>query len=150
MGQIANKMLADAIDKIARGDIKKKRRIGGLITAIAVIIVVVAIIASGGAEHRSGLRIGYVGNSTSKVWSGTYLEIDGTMTKKLSVKGESIDVSIVTESGTLNVLIEDSNGEALYRGDAVETCSFSVGASGSVKITLKANHHKGAFSFKCN
>ncbi len=100
-----------------------------------------------GCSLRSGIRIGYVGTETSKKWTGSYARLDGMMKKTMKVDNEALVVDITTNSGSIDIVIEDTEGNRLYKGTDLETCSFEVGASGSVKITINADKHVGSFSF---
>lgn len=147
MGQMANKMVVDALDKLAKGDSRKKNIISAVLYVFLLLLVITAIIYSTGAEKRSAVRIGYVGNATSHTWTGNYVSLNGEMSKNLNVKNGNITVDITTEKGSIDILIEDSKGEKLYKGTNLETCSFNVGGKGKVKVTINADHHSGSFSF---
>ncbi len=151
MGMNANRILGNGIRNlfIDKSPIGRRRRIAALIyTVVLVAVLAVVLILNGGIEKRSALRIGYVGNSGTHSWSGRYVELHGTMSKSLKPSSDTITVDVVTEKGTIDILMESTDGEVLYRGNSVETCSFKVKASGKVKITLKADHHEGSFSFE--
>jgi hypothetical protein len=65
-------------------------------------------------------------------------------------KGESINTIIDNKSGRLDILITDSNGEKIYKGDDVTSGNFSVEVpkADEYKITVTGKKAKGNVSFK--
>lgn len=122
--------------------LKNKRLFIALFVFLALIGVVISLLVPG----NKALRIGYVGTSLPREWSGRYLELNGEMSHKLTSDKSELFVDIVTESGSISVLIE-SEGEKLYSGSALETCSFSVMTGGNVNVTVNGDSHRGSFRF---
>ena len=125
--------------------IRVNKRIIAVICVIALAIAGVLLLT--GNRGNSYLRIGYVGNQTSKVYNGSYMKLDGTMTHKMRSDDTELFVDIVTESGKISLLITDPDGKRLYSGNELDTCSFSVMTEGKADITITADDHKGSFSF---
>lgn len=147
MGNVSNQMLIELIGKVKVMEAKKRAIVIILFFSAVIAFVLFVVFQNGGVTTNSGLRIGYVGNSTPHSWSGQYLELDGTMTKSLTPENEDLLVDIVTESGSIDIIIKDKSGEQLYRGTDLSTCSFKVGTKGKVSITVKGDKHRGSFSF---
>lgn len=121
------------------------------VLVILINVVVLGVLFWGGKlENRSGMRIGYFGTATNTEWTGKYVVLDGHMSKVLKPEGDELKVEIVTEDGSIDIYVEDENGEKLYKGSDMQTCSFTVGVSGKVKIKIDADNHKGSFSFDCH
>ncbi len=127
---------------------KKKVIIFSIVLIMFLAILFVLLSRGGVVSRHSNIRIGYVENTTSSSWEAHYASLQGNSATVLNVKSDSLDVSVTTESGSISIEITDMDGNNLYRGNNLETCSFSVGARGKVKISIDAERHSGGFSFK--
>ena len=65
-------------------------------------------------------------------------------------KGANINVVIENKSGRLDILITDSDGEKVYKGDDVTSNEFSVGVpkTDTYKVSVTGKNAKGNVSFK--
>lgn len=65
-------------------------------------------------------------------------------------KGANINVVIENESGNLDILIADSDGEKVYKGDDVTSGEFSVEIpkTDTYKVSVTGKNAKGNVSFK--
>jgi hypothetical protein len=65
-------------------------------------------------------------------------------------KGANINVVIDNKSGHSDILITDSNGEKIYRGDDVASGKFTVAVpkAGTYKFSVTGKNAKGSISFK--
>lgn len=127
---------------------KKSATIFSVALTIFLVILFAVLSHEGVVRRNSSIRLGYVETSTSSTWEARYASLQGSMTKMINIKSDSLDVSVTTDSGSISIEITDMDGNSLYRGKDLETCSFSVGATGKVKITVNAERHSGSFSFK--
>ncbi len=120
---------------------------------IFIVLVVVAVIAVtnllGLHSTRSATRLGYAGNELPRSWSGKYAMIDGTMAHTLSPKNppKTLRAEIVTEDGTLSILIYDRDGNILLNQESVGTDSITLPVDGKVRVELTAKKHRGSFNF---
>lgn len=130
-------------------NLTKKKAIIFSLALIMFLAILFILLSRGGVVRRhSNIRMGYVENTTSNSWEAHYASLQGNSSTVLNVKSGILDVSITTESGSISIEITDMDGNNLYRGNNLETCSFSVGANGKVKISIDAEKHSGSFSFK--
>lgn len=128
---------------------QKKKALAFVIFIVLLNLVVFGVLAlTGRLESRSGTRIGYVGTATNSEWAGKYVLVNGKMSKSFSPKNGEILVEVVTESGSISMEITDVDGNKVYSGKDIETCSFSVMTDKDVNIKLSFDNHKGSFSFK--
>lgn len=80
-----------------------------------------------------------------------YSIMNCTKTNDMSLKkGESINTIIDNKSGHLDILITDSEGEKIYKGDDVTSEKFSIEVpkTDTYKISVTGKKAKGNVSFK--
>ncbi len=129
-----------------RASVTPKGVVGIVFLVIAIVVGVIVAYTSGIAHGRSATRIGYIGNSGSDNWSGTYELLDGKMRKTLSFgSSENIEITSKTESGILSIEIHDTEGNLLFSRSDIGTSSHNVSVDGNVVITLSTDKHKGSF-----
>lgn len=116
-----------------------------LIASIALCAVILGTVISGFFGTSSSTRIGYVGNRTYESWSGTYSYLDGKMRHTLISDSGTLHMSIKTKSGIINVTIKDSDGNAVFDKDNLQTGTYDIEIEGKAYITIEANSHKGSF-----
>lgn len=148
MGMYANQQLVEIVTNIKNKRIGLRELIAMVAGVVLLVVVIMSIIGGAGSSRKSAVRIGYVGSETNHKWTGSYAEVNGTMVKTINPSNDELSVDIVTNSGSIAVVIESTSGEIFYRGNNLETCSFSVKTKGKVKITITADKHSGAFSFE--
>lgn len=126
-----------------RGWPKNKRTTVLLLVLVAV--AAIAAIACGITSTRSAMRVGYAGNEGRSSWSGHYVLLDGTMQKSVYADGDTLDVAVETQSGTISIAITDTAGNVIFDEQDIGTESFAVEAAGKVVVRITADHHKGSF-----
>ena len=92
----------------------------------------------------------------SKTGDAEHFDIDfeilnDTYTHNLVLKdGDSIAISIEKESGVISLLVQKESGDAVYRGDDVETGSFEVVISedGTYTLSVTGEKAKGHVVFR--
>ena len=105
----------------------------------------------GGCGHCSNCLRHYqhtqrhAGNEGRSSWSGHYVLLDGTMQKSVYADGDTLDVAVETQSGTISIAITDTAGNVIFDEQDIGTESFAVEASGKVVVRITADHHKGSF-----
>lgn len=128
---------------------------------IAVIVFMAAMLAGLGIlfailkskdlfTGHSGLRIGFIEQTTSTEWKCTYHEFSGELTHTIKVTSGTLEVDITTNEGSISLEIVDEKGNNVYRGNDLSTCSFSVGTKGKTTIKVTGDKHSGAFEFKAS
>ena len=121
---------------------------------ICVALLIAAVLAvtnlSTWGSIRSATRLGYVGSELPRSWSGKYAMLNGTMAHTLSPKDppKTLRAEIVTESGSLSILIYDHDGNVLLNRENVGTDSIELPVGGKVRVKLTADHHRGRFDFQ--
>ncbi len=119
--------------------------LGAMAAAMALLFGILGL--SGKIVSRKGSRIGYVESASADTWKASYISLDGTLTKNMNFKQGNVKVEIVTEFGSISLEITDANGDVLYRGNNLSSCSFTVATGKNVKIKINAKNHEGSFSF---
>jgi hypothetical protein len=80
-----------------------------------------------------------------------YSILNCTKTHEIKLeKGASINVIIKSESGRVDILVEEVNGEEIYKGDNASSNEFSlnVNKTGTYMFNVTGNNAKGSVSFK--
>lgn len=114
------------------------------------IILLIGLILNIGTGCRKQVFNGNrIGNDKQFIMEYTVLNKTETHQMKLE-KGAFIDVIIENESGRLDVLVVDENGEKLYRGDDALTGEFSleIPKTAIYSFSITGNKAKGSVSFK--
>lgn len=70
------------------------------------------------------------------------------MTKTIHTNSNqnAIHVEVITEAGSISIAMTDNEGHTVFEEDDIETSEFDVDASGSVKVRITADKHRGSFS----
>lgn len=126
-------------------EMTRKMTVVGL-CALVLFIVVAYIL--GFNTTRLATRIGYTGHEWFDSWSGKYICLDGSMTKTIHTNSNqnAIHVEVITEAGSISIAMTDNEGHTVFEEDDIETSEFDVDASGSVKVRITADKHRGSFS----
>ena len=115
-----------------------------------VILILGFVFLLAGCSRGSYVTVKSVENNTASSMSMRYEKFSGTKARTVNLDdGElSIEVAVVTESGSLDLTITDTNGKNYYTGTDMETSAFIVrlDSPGKYVITLNADNHKGSYS----
>ena len=117
----------------------------------AVLVLLVVLRLTGSIEVNSGVRIGFVGNSTLHKYKASYAEIKGKFSHSLSPSknSDTVRCKITTDSGSVHVTItEKSGGAVLLDKEISENVEFDVKATGKVKIKIESSGHSGSYQFE--
>lgn len=99
-----------------------------------------------GTRSFLGSRTGWAEQAGRTSWEARYAYFDGRCAKKLPLGSDALlHVEIVTEAGTLDLALEDAQGNTLWQGQALPTGSFDVAVNGPVTARLQADGHTGSF-----
>lgn len=109
-------------------------------------LFIVVFTAGCGKQTFNGNR---TSNDTQFIMDYTILNKTVTHEMKLE-EGAIINVSIVNESGILKILVADTEGQEIYRGDKADTSEFKleIQKAGTYKFTVTGSKAKGSISFK--
>ncbi|MBU5334621.1 hypothetical protein [Anaerocolumna aminovalerica] len=80
-----------------------------------------------------------------------YSVLNKTDTQEMDLEeGTIIDVIIEDESGRVDILVAEVDGDEIYRGDDASSISFSleVPKTGTYKFSVTGTNAKGSVSFK--
>lgn len=114
---------------------------------IIILSTFVVFIISGCGKHLFSGSI--TGNNEQFIID--YLVMNSTKTHEMKLeKGINIDTIIENKSGHLDILITNSNGEEIYRGDDVKSSKFSIEIpkTDTYNFSVTGNKAKGIISFK--
>lgn len=81
----------------------------------------------------------------------TYLILNGTETHQMGLeKGNTIDVKIESISGKVDLIVTDSEGNELYKGNNADSGSFKliVPTTDTYIFAVSGDKAKGSVSFK--
>lgn len=100
----------------------------------------------------SGTAVMQTNKSTNTMFSYSHASSSQTLRRELDIKNgdpRTLQVTVETTEGTLDITVQDDNKNILYQGSAVPTSSFSVALDnpGKYTIIVKTNKHKGSFTF---
>jgi len=131
-----------------KGQPKSKKEVILIVLLIAAVFAVTNLL--GLHSTRSAMRMGYVGSELPRSWSGKYAMLNGTMAHTLSPKDppKTLRAEIVTEDGSLSILIYDRDGNVLLDRENVGTESLELPVNGKVRVELTADRHRGRFDFR--
>ena len=118
--------------------------------AIVILIVLIVLKVFVLDNLDSGTRIGFVGNSTSHVYEGSYSKITGTFSHRMSPSGgsSSVHCEVTTTSGSLQVDVLDADiNEVIYSMICNGNEVFDVPVIGKIKIRLLTDGHSGSYRF---
>jgi hypothetical protein len=89
------------------------------------------------------------GDNNQFIMNYTVLSRSETHEMKLE-EGSTIDVDIENKSGRLDILVEDINGEVIYKGNNVSTGEFSIviPKTNNYIITVSGKKAIGSVAFK--
>jgi hypothetical protein len=112
-----------------------------------ILSMLILVIATGCSEQVfDGSR---TSNDAQFVMDYSILNCAKTHEIKLK-KGAIINVIIESESGRVDILVEEVNGEEIYKGDNATSNEFSLNIvkTGTYMFTVTGNDAKGSVSFK--
>ena len=75
----------------------------------------------------------------------TYFRGDRVYSMKLKA-GDTLKISITTETGTLGFTVTGPNGDILKETEASGDYQVAIDTEGSWSVTLSASEHKGSYS----
>lgn len=113
---------------------------------LMILIVLTLLIATGCRKQV------FIGSSTgnSAKFKLDYSILNSTKTHEIKLKKEAtINVIIENKSGELDILVSDSNGEKIYKGDNVTSGKFSIEIpkTDTYKFSVAGSNAKGSVSF---
>ena len=120
-----------------------------IMAALLVLLVVLKVTDS--IEINSGVRLSFVGSSTSHTYKASYLEVRGkfTHTLKPSKDSDTLHCYITTEKGSVHVTItQKADGTVPLDKEISENVEFDLKATGKVKIILETSSHSGSYLFE--
>ena len=123
-------------------------------TILIVLIVLALIFAArffGIGTMRSAMRIGYFGNDGSqREWSASYLYLSGSLEHTIRPESDpgKLYFEIKTSSDTISALVQDKSGNTIFEKEELETGSFELEVPGEVRVSMKANGHRGSFKIR--
>ena len=80
-----------------------------------------------------------------------YTILNSTKSHELKLEeGTSINVTIENKSGRIDILVADTNGEEIYKGNNPSSGKFSlkIPKTGTYKFSVTGSNAKGRISFK--
>lgn len=89
------------------------------------------------------------GNEEQFIMNYSVLNFTKTHEMKLE-KGTIIDVILESKSGSIDVFVEDADGEKIYKGDNAASGEFSleIPKASTYTFSVKGDNAKGGVSFK--
>lgn len=101
------------------------------------------------ACHTQSFSGSRIGNDHKLVMEYSIFNTTDSQTLKLN-KGDVLDVKIVSDSGKLSVLLQNDEGESVYKGNDVPTSDFQIEIkeSGTFELIVTGEQAKGSLSVK--
>lgn len=121
----------------------KKRKWWILLLAAAGLALLLVI--PGVPHSASMLEIGSVSSNTAEYWTQQHHMLSGVKSVTLRPKQKEYVVRVETESGTLNMEIQDETG-VVFSETEIQTGEYPVSLEGKTKVTVTAERHRGSFA----
>ncbi len=125
---------------------KKIKSVVIIVVGILAILIMTRIFGIG--TIRSATRIGFIEKAGWSDWSASYTTLDGYLQRTIRPEDNTLLVEVETKSGTIAIEIKDADGNVIFSETDITTSSFEVDVSKKVTIRVKADNHKGSFSFE--
>lgn len=113
-----------------------------LLLSLAALIVVVLLFPT---THKQSTRVGYMESGGWSRWSAHYRSLDGSLARTLRPRGQAYRLTVTTEEGSLGIAIV-AGEDILFSEDNLPTGSWTLTLSGTARVTVTADHHRGGFS----
>lgn len=114
---------------------------------IIILGILIIVAASGcGRQVFNGSRTG-----NDKQFIMDYSVLNRTETHEMNLEqGSIVDVVIENNSGRVDILVTDADGQEIYRGDDASSSKFSLNIpkTGTYKFSVTGSKAKGSVSFK--
>ena len=96
---------------------RKKKNIWAIVLILAAAVGIVAAVqylGIGTASH--GKRIGYTGRADKHIWSGQYIQLDGTMKRTMYAKEgvQNLHIEVETTEGSLEIVVKNTEGDVIF------------------------------------
>lgn len=113
-----------------------------IITFISVIFCFMLFAAGAGILGGGGY---YRSTKNGGSWSLTFSDYSSTASRIMNLgdEGNELQVQVTTETGTVDIVVADMNGNIIYSDYAITDDAFTVEATGKIKITVTANECSG-------
>lgn len=116
-----------------------------LITMTLIILLLLTACTPGGYTSVKSIE-----NNTPHTFNMKYAKFNGHKERNINLEENTdINVEITSESGELNIKIQDENSNILYQGNDLQECNFVVKVKndGKYLISVEGHKHKGSFNF---
>lgn len=121
-----------------------------LMTVYAIILLFVFLLFR--FKTDEGIVVNSLEEKNNSSWSCEYNFFRGEKEANMSGKGDNLFISVISEFGEVNIIVEDRNGKKLFNQtvsdhliDNESMDIFNVKVSPEVKVSIKAKNHKGDF-----
>ena len=103
-----------------------------------------------GCGFNSGIALLRIESSTKTSWEQSHDFLTGTEKRTLSLGKEPKEmiIGVVTEEGKIDITVTGRSGEEIIVLEEAKTGNYEFTAKGKVKITVKAEEHRGSFKIK--
>ncbi len=121
-----------------------------LATVVIVLILLLGLIGiQGPGSSKSAIRIGFSEAGGWDSWAASYVSMDCTMSKALRLEEDPTEylLTVETKGGSLDITITGDAG-ILFSESGIPSSSYPVTLSGSVRVSVEAQGHKGSFSIQ--
>ena len=115
-----------------------------IIFAVSVIMCLVF----SGCEPDSYKAFMSIESGTRTSWSQKHDFFDGTKGHVLNLGKEeqNMVIEVVTEEGSVDIIVKDQNGEIFAEIENAETGTYNFSAKGKVKFRIYCSEHRGSVS----
>lgn len=119
-----------------------------IILFLLILLLPLGFSVSGILPFRSGIQVNYVSEGGRQEWSARYSRLDGTLTRNLYPGSDPRDyvIEVDTQSGSLAIELRDSLGNIVFAGEELQSGSYPLTLTGTLKVLVSAADHKGGFS----
>ena len=121
-----------------------------LMTVYAIILLFVFLLFR--FKTDEGIVVNSLEEKNNSSWSCEYNFFRGEKEANMSGKGDNLFISVISEFGEVNIIVEDRNGKKLFNQtvsdhliDNESMDIFNVKVPPEVKVSVKGKNHKGDF-----
>lgn len=127
---------------------RKKKNIWAIVLILAAAVGIVAAVqylGIGTASH--GKRIGYTGRADKHIWSGQYIQLDGTMKRTMYAKEgvQNLHIEVETTEGSLEIVVKNTEGDVIFSKEEMGNQILDVETPAQVIVQIEGKQHKGTF-----
>lgn len=117
-------------------------------STVLITVALVLVLRNTGFSTGSGFKVMWSERKNADSWSASYAYHDGVQQRSINAGGlpTTIEAEIVTTSGTIGIIVTETNGDVIFEQYEIPSSTFSIPISGKAQVRIVSDGHKGSFS----